>query len=670
MNAGEEGLFELPEPESRPTSALGAVVPAPEAPVARVLLESPLPQLDRPFDYLVPESLHLDARPGVKVKVRFGGRRMLGWLLERVAEAEPGVTPVPLSAVVSDVRALTPQVVRLCQDVAARYAGTTADVVRAAVVPRIAKVEKEGRGVPCPGPGAPAAAGWADDDGGEDFLARLVAGENPRVAASFLPDAGTGWAARLAAAAVATATSGRASILVVPDSRDLVRLCSALEGVVGSRGYVRLSAEDGPTPRYRSFLRALRGEANIIVGTRNAAFAPVADLGLVAMWDDHDASHQEPRAPYHHAREVLLLRASQTGCAALFASPARSAEVERLVLTGWAQEIAAPRRTLRSRAPWVRAVADDPSAQRDPDHSARVPHLAWAVAKHALRSGPVLVQVARRGFVPSLRCETCRTPARCRECGGPLSLPGRQRDPVCRWCGRFERHFTCPECSGHRLRAGSVGADRTLEELGRSFPGVPVVRSTGDDAVTEVSEQPALVVATPGVEPVAAGGYQAGLLLDADAQLAAEGLRVGEDTLHRWFAAARLVKARDDEGVVVLTGHPSVQSRALVRWDPAGQARRELAERGEVGLPPAVRCAVLTGQAAAVAAFVEDITSAVNLRAIGPTPTEEEGEHRWILFFGHTEGPQVTALLRRRKVLSAMRREPLIRVRVDDSSDL
>ncbi|MDR2255838.1 MAG: primosomal protein PriA [Arthrobacter sp.] len=719
------GLFDVPEAPSPP--ALGAVKAAPTLPVARVLLETPVPHLDRPFDYLVPLELHDAALPGVRVRVPFGGRRLNGYLLERVDTPEPGVKPVPLAAVVSPEVVLTPEVLALARAVAERFAGTVADVLRAALPPRVAKVEREERPTPAdvsadagdastdareaPGDAsaaetpseradaaeAPAdvsdASGdtaaadepseradtqaieaglWALEEGGEAFLAALAQGHSPRVVTSCPPEGGAGWALRLARAARATLASGRGALLLVPDARDLEPLCAVLDAEVGPEAYVRLSAEDGPTPRYRAFLRAARGQARVVVGTRNAAFAPVADLGLVAMWDDHDSSYLEPRAPYHHAREVLLLRAAQAECAALFASAARSAEAQRLVLTGWAQELSVPRPVLRELAPWVRAAADDFAAQRDPLlHAARVPRIAWEAAKRALEHAPVLVQVARTGFLPALRCERCREPARCPKCGGPLALTRSGGDPVCRWCGTYCRDFSCPTCGGRRLRAGTVGADRTAEELGRAFPGVPIVRSTGADGVRHVPATPALVIATPGAEPIAEGGYGAVLLLDADAQLAPEGLRVGEDALHRWFAAASLAKGRKEGGVVVLTGHASPQGQALVRWDPAGAAQRELGERAQAGLPPAVRSAVLVGQAAAADRFASDLAAAAEgLRLVGPTPGEEPEEHRWILFFDHAHGPRVTSLLRRRKGLGSLRKDPVVHVRVDDPGAL
>src|SRR6476661_8084269 len=116
---------------------------AAELPVARVQLESFLPHLDRPFDYSVPADLDEAARPGVRVKVKFGGQELGGFLLERVAASDAGHALVPLHKVVSPVPVLTPEVAALAERVAARYAGTVSDVLRVAVPPRMARLEKE-----------------------------------------------------------------------------------------------------------------------------------------------------------------------------------------------------------------------------------------------------------------------------------------------------------------------------------------------------------------------------------------------------------------------------------------------------------------------------------------------------------------------------------------------
>src|SRR5206468_9179984 len=140
----------------------------------------------------------------------------------------------------------------------------------------------------------------------------------------------------------------------------LDRLDAALRVTLGDGRHVALSAAVGPAERYRRFLAAARGQVPVVVGTRAAAFAPVAALGLVAMWDDGDDLYAEPRAPYPHAREVLLTRAQLSGAAVLLGGYARSVEAQQVLATGWAREVVAPREVVRTRAPAVVPTADDP----------------------------------------------------------------------------------------------------------------------------------------------------------------------------------------------------------------------------------------------------------------------------------------------------------------------
>lgn len=316
-------------------------------PVARVLVESPLPHLDRPFDYAVPAGMDGDAQPGVRVKVSFNGQQLNGFLLERMASSDAGHTLVPLAKTVSPVPVLTPAVSRLAGAVAARYAGTVSDVLRLAIPPRVARLDKEYAAEPkdgsSPPPEAakPAAVGpWEDYRNGPAFLRHLAAGGNPRAVVNSLQGYGaSGWPQLLATAVAATYASGKGAVVVVPDYRDLDRLEQALLALLPEEAVARLAADDGPTPRYRNFLRLLAGSARIAIGTRSAAFAPVSNLGLVACWDDGDDLHIDQRAPYAHTREVLLLRAGQEDCACLLAGHTRSTEAQRLVEAGWAQPV-------------------------------------------------------------------------------------------------------------------------------------------------------------------------------------------------------------------------------------------------------------------------------------------------------------------------------------------
>ncbi|WUP52433.1 primosomal protein N' [Micromonospora globbae] len=593
-------------------------------------MDVPLAHLDRPFDYLVPAELDAQAVPGARVKVRFAGQLVDGWLLERADDSGHTGRLAYLEKVVSPEPVLSPEVARLARAVADRYAGSLADVLRLAVPPRHARVEKEAPAAPEPPAPVPAPdpdRGWSAYPAGPAYLRALADGRAPRAVWSALP--GEDWAARYADAVAATVAGGRGAVVVVADNRDLDRLDAAVGAALGPGRHVCLSAALGPARRYRAFLAARRGDVPVVIGTRAAMFAPVERLGLVAVWDDGDDLHAEPRAPYPHAREVLLTRAQLAETGALVGGYARTAEAQLLVETGWAREVVADRATARARTPAIAPTGDDPQLARDPGAAtARLPSLAWTAARDALRAdAPVLVQVPRRGYLPSVSCADCRTPARCPHCAGPLALPSATATPACRWCGRVAAAYACPECGGRRLRAAVTGARRTAEELGRAFPGVPVRTSGRDEVLAAVPGGAGLVIATPGAEPVADGGYGAVLLLDSWALLTRADLRAGEEALRRWMAAAALARPAGDGGrVVVVADGALAPVQALLRWDAGWFAARELAERRELGFPPAVRMASVTGLPAAVADLLDEARLPEGAEVLGPVPADGERE--------------------------------------------
>ncbi|MDR6987171.1 primosomal protein N' (replication factor Y) [Paenarthrobacter nitroguajacolicus] len=650
-------------------------------PVARVVLESSLPHLDRPFDYSVPAVLAEAAAPGVRVKVKFNGQELNGYITERRTTSDAAHPLTALHKVVSPVAVLTPAIAELAARVAARYAGTLSDVLRTAIPPRIAKVEKEllsgdsDEAVLDPAPDSGAHA-WASYSNGAPYLQHLASGGSPKAVLTALQGFGPeGWPALVASAVAAVRSSGRGAVVVVPDYRDLEQLEAALERVLPKSDVARLTADDGQTPRYRNFLRLLNGSAGVAIGTRSAAYAPVRDLGLVVCWDDGDDLHIEQRAPYAHTREVLLLRAEQENAACLMASHSRSTELQRLVEMQWAVPIEAPRNVVRSTVPRVLNTADSFEQERDPlARIARLPGSAWRAAKEGLERGPVLVQVARAGYAPSLVCETCRELARCNACQGPLAVSSGSAVPACRWCSTPAPQWRCTHCNGTRLRRGAAGVMRTAEELGRAFPGKAVVTSSGEHIKATVPDTAALVVATVGAEPVAPGGYAAALLLDGNSLLRRENLRAGEDTVRRWFNAAALVKPAREGGLVVITADDTVATGALLRWDAPGFASRELALRKELHLPPAVRVASITGTRADVGHFADafeasaTLPSGSKLRKAGPAPvqlypgasqgasSEADEDVRTLYFLPYGDAAEATRALRAVKAASAAKR--------------
>ena len=642
-------------------------------PVARVAVDVPLPHLDRPFDYAVPADLDAAAQPGVRVRVRFAGRLVDGFLLERSEQTEHAGRLTRLAKVVSTEPVLTPAIAALSRAVADRYAGSIADVLRLAVPPRHARAEAAAPAEPTQPPPRPVPGGWADYDGGGAFLDALYARATPRAVWSALP--GPRWPAEVATAVATTLAAGRGAVVVVPDLRDLARVDTALLAALGPDQHVVLTADLGPEKRYRRWLAARRGVRRVVVGTRAAMFAPVADPGLFVVWDDGDDLHAEPRAPYPHVREVLALRAAHESAGLLVGGHSRTAEGAALVASGWARSLTASRQRVRASAPQVQVAGDDDELAGDAGaRAARLPSLAWRTAREGLRRGPVLVQVPRRGYLPGLACGECRRPARCTTCHGPLGTAAGRGTPACAWCGRPAKSWTCPHCEGHRLRATAVGAVRTAEELGRAFPGTVVRHSGGDTVLATVPDEPALVVATPGAEPVAAGGYAAALLLDGWAMLSRPDLRVDEEALRRWLAAAALVRPSGDGGAVVVVADAEIPAvQALVRWDPATFAERELAERAALHLPPAAAVASLTGSAAALGQFLAAAQLPGSAEVLGPVAVAsrapgDDATERLIVRVPRTQGRELAAALHAAAgVRSAHKDAGSLRVQIDPS---
>jgi primosomal protein N' (replication factor Y) len=679
------------EPFLIPSTGVPAVV-------ARVMLESPLPQLDRLFDYSVPPELLADAVPGVRVKVplRSAGRFARGFIIELTTDADFTGALSPIEELVGTVPVLTPEVWALARRVADRGAGNACDVVRLAVPPRQVRVEKAwqarrelasatGR-PPHPEPLRPVAVrGYGDGvvEAALEGRQRLALAAVPRVV-EVSPGVWVGhWAVTLAEAAAHVLANGGSSILAVPDYRDQEQLIAALHAIVPESAVAALDARQTNPERYRQFLACLEDAPRIVVGNRSVVYAPAPRLGLIAIWDDADPLHHEPLSPYASTRDVALIRQEQSKCALVFLAHSRSTEIQRLVGMGFLREIVQSPIILPNVVPTAEQ-AGETSTQH-----ARIPSPAWNAVRTALETGPVLVQVARPGYAPVLACQSCRTPAKCRVCEGPLRLTSAGSTPSCSWCGAIAADWHCRNCDGQSLRLVSLGTGRTAEELGRAFPGTRVIVSDGERTVLSVAAKPALVVATRGAEPVAAGGYHAILLLDGDRMLAREALTVAEDCLRWWSNAIALAAPR---APAVIVGVGGVLARTLVTWRQDRFAAEELDDRRALRFPPAVRVASIRGRGPVVEAALKDVRDSVadresaTIDVLGPIDTEDDLV-RAVVRFDYSLGAEVARSLRASVVKNATGRTkrqtgkttgtkttyrppPPLRVRFDDTEVL
>lgn len=665
MTTGDQlELLAAPEPAPPPAGAPAdpeddaqEADDAPPVLVARVAVDTPLPHLDRLFDYAVPPELDPQPVPGCRVKVRFAGRATDGYVVGLGESSTHEGRLAPLVKVVSAEPVLRPEVLGLAREVADRWAGTLSDVLRLAVPPRQAKVEAR-PSLPRPDTPLPAVddEAWHLWPGGPELLSVLADGASPRVVWEALPLRDP--AVAVAEAVLATLHSGRGSVVCVPDARDLDHWDAVLARVLGEGRHVVLSSSQKPAERYRAFLAVARGEVSVVLGTRAATFAPVHDLGLVALWDDGDDLYAEPRAPYLHAREVLLTRVAREGAALLIAGYARTAEAQSLVGSGWARSLRAE--VVTRRRAWPRVQVTDGSVAGGAP--ARLPHQVFGAVRAA--AGPVLVQVPRRGYRTSLACQDCRTPARCTTCDGPLAQAGRGADLACRWCGTAATAWSCSACGSTRLRAPVVGQLRTAEEYAAAFPDREVVTSGGADVLAEAPTGDVLVLATPGAEPRVEGGYALVVLMDTWLALGRDDLRVTEEAHRRWFNALALARER---GEAVAVGDPATL-QGLVRADPVGLAERELADRAEAHLPPAARVAVLEGPAD----VVEQLAAshwAPGTDVLGPVPVPArpgtDAGQRLVLRTPRRQGAALAAAVKEVQAQRSAVKLPPLRARID-----
>jgi primosomal protein N' (replication factor Y) len=586
--------------------------------VARVAIDSPLPQLDRLFDYQVAEAISDSIRVGARVRVPFGRGASLsdGYVIELVEKSDFDGKLAQLNDLVSPVSVLKPEIYDLCRAVADRQAVTIADVFKLAIPSRSVAVEKKWQAAPA----APIDARIANLKPTRSF-----AFVEPRT-----NEYGPIWVQQLVGRAVATLQAGNSTIIVVPDYRDQAVLLEALKSKIAAEAIVDYTSQQTNSLRYASFLRCLDNEPAIVVGSRAALYAPVSNLGEIILWDDGDANLQEPTSPYSNARDVALIRQSQAQCSLFIASHSRSCEAQRLVEIGYLQDVTQPFAVPKL------AISET---------SARVDSLAWQAIRRGLESGEaILVQVASRGQSVSAYCAGCGDRAKCSSCAGPLWVDS-QGQPRCRWCNAHNLGFSCAACGNRSLKQGRAGATRTSAEFGKAFPGVQIIESNGDNRLETVPSGKKIVVSTPGAEPRAAGGYAAVILLDCNELLSRDNLRASEDAIRIWSNAIALMRPG---GLAVAVGLQGYLGQKFALWSQAEIAANEYASRAELRFPPFIRMASLSGERELLNKVLEALPSEIEILGPMPIASKAGGPEDWraLIRYEYAQGAALAGTLK------------------------
>ena len=558
-------------------------------PFARVWVDTGVFHLDGPYDYEVPEKYSDLVTTGIRVQVPFGSREVEGLVIERVGVPSTSNGLKSITKVLSPHPVATTKSLELISQCASRWATNPWDVIRSAIPPRVAAVDKSfvPRKVKSPKFNSPA----------DSSFRAFEPHESPYAQVAFI---------------AREATKKGTVLIVAPDERDILAIIAQLDGVTSP--VLRLDSGVSRIERYQNFLGAMEATNQIFIGSRSAIFTPLAPGSMIIVFKESSPDLYEVRSPAWNARDVSLMR--------------RSIDSVRVILTGYVPSLDVAALIDTKRINYFNSNAKISVKAFTPVDSSLLPGRIFADIRSNISQGPVLFLLPRKGYANGILCANCKNVAVC-VCGGRLHLTSKNADPACRICGTTTKDWKCSFCTRDKKFVVSRGIERAQEEIARAFPNTPIVLSFGDVIKDRVEAKPCIVLATPGALPQVSGGYSAVVVLEGLSYFSHDDLRASERATELFFEVAGALKKG---GVVLLAiddSHPIIS--CLIRWNPSTVLKRELAQRAEISFPPSVNSAVMilpTSQASPLVTGINRAIAAARLasdtRVLGPTKIDSE----------------------------------------------
>lgn len=576
---------------------------SPRMVVAKVVVDLDVPHLDRPFDYLVPGAQQETLRVGSLVRVRWGNRRINGWVVGLADSTDHEGELSPVLRVLSPIPLFTTAMLTTYRYLAARFAVNLSQVLSLAIPARRQKVEEELR--------QEDSRPLRKQEMGElqipSWWARSERTGLPRCAVQVVPHLEFEF---LLETLTHCRSSGIPLVVTAPTflaAKEIHR--SLMERVPEAR--LGLTAAELPhAQRYETHLRALKGEYEAVIGTRTAIWTPFTEPALQLIWAEGSDHYRERRSPRVDVLDVAVARCRWENYGVACAALDRSVKAQALVNSGWADSFEPSQMSVRQQIPRIQLVDGESFEREGLSVLSVLPNPAFQVLRAGLEEGPVLVQVmAARKFV-SLPCKNCGERPRCEGCSHFLALSEDPSHPGSH-CVNCKQPFLtrrCQKCGFEAVRFREYGAERVGRELGRAFPQIPLVVSSSATKIRRrIRPVPQIVVATAGAEPQVRGHYAAVVIAEAERLAFADRSGAGEEAMRRWMSTFAMGKPGCR---AVLSGDvPQVLGQALVRWRPVEFAQIELEERAQVGLYPARWTVGLQGSSRALAAVIGQLES-------------------------------------------------------------
>ena len=602
-----------------------------QLPVARLWVDTGLSHLEPTYDYLVPQSLDADVSVGVKVLVDFAGRKVDGFVIERINSSSVGNLKF-IEKVTSPVPLLTAEVTELVAAVARRWGSIPSEILTAAIPPRVMATEK----------------GFTRDSAAQ--LHERNRSKNPSHS-YYLFTPGENPFETIASWAVTRLSKGGV-LVVLPELREVLTLSEELSNL--DADFVILDGSLPRSTRYENFLKVATGAAKLVIGTRSAIFSPIADLQTIVVFREGSESHYEKRSPGWNVRDVAILRSQLSAIDLTFAGFAPSSEVSLLIED---EAIA-----LRGKRAKVNAIAY-PQTRGE-----LLPDRIFTPIRDALTRGSVLFLVPRKGYSQAISCTSCRNISLC-DCGGRIYFGGPEKGYICSLCNLSTPEWSCKWCKRSAANLLGRGNLRFAQEIGRAFPGFPVLSSDATHVVEQVENQRSIVLATAGMAPPVEGGYQAVVVLEGDNLFSQLDLRAQERAREAIMQSASLLSANGKALIVVDNAHPIVAG--LSRWNLSPLLTRELREREQTQLPPYVHAIVLEIASSESSTFLSGIRSSISdsrlpssTRILGPTALDSEFS-RIILTVSRDQGQELFNFLVTYRKKRGLAKKSIPRMRID-----
>ncbi len=599
----------------------------------RVALDVPLLDV---FDYRASVAVPI----GSRVIVPFGRRKLVGMVV--ATPAEPAIAPEHIKdvdQVLDDTPPMPADWLRLASFAAQYYQRPIGEVMLPALPTGLRKVTAYQGKRSAGGPvkrldrrakiaGAPVPADAAPSLNAEQTAAaQAIAAMHEHKTVLLYGVTGSGKTEVYLHAAQSALARGRQVLFLVPEINLTPQLEQSLRARLaglashGTLAVMHSGLADGE--RLQAWLSIQRGHARILLGTRMAIFAPVPDLGLIIVDEEHDTSYKQQDGLRYSARDLAVWRARDCNVPIVLGSATPSLESWSHAQRGHYHRFTLARRARDVELPKVRLVDTRRLAMKE----GFSPQLVTALGERLDRGEQALIFLNRRGYAPVLNCASCGWVSNCPRCTAYTVLHragARHNHLQCHHCGYQARApRACPDCGDQDLKPMGRGTQRVEEHLAELFPKARIARIDADStrlkgsaaalfAQVHAGEVDLLV----GTQMVAKGHDFANLglvgVLNADSMLFAQDFRAPE----RLFAQLMQVAGRAGRHVqggevIIQTDYPEqAVYQALLKHDYPGFAQYGLSEREAVGLPPYAYQALLTAEARELATALDFLAHA------------------------------------------------------------